>query len=49
MINKDELAEIRLNLVTEAANGLTKHHKALGAIELVDYLLAQLAKDDEEE
>ena len=39
---KDELAEIRQTLVTEAADGLAKHHRAEGAIQLLDYLLEKM-------
>ena len=42
MTNKEELAEIRQNLVLEAADGLAKHHKAQGAIQLLDYLLEKM-------
>ena len=48
-IDKEELETIRQTLVTEAADGLAKHHRAQGAIQLLDHLLAQLAEDDEEE
>ena len=41
-MTKDELAGIRQNLVAEAADGLTKHHKAQGAIQLLDYLLEKM-------
>ena len=48
-MTKDELEKIRQSLVADAAEGLAKHHRAQGAIQLLDHLLAQLAEDDEEE
>ena len=39
---KDELTEIRQSLVADAADGLAKHHRAEGAIQLLDYLLEKM-------
>ena len=47
MIDKESLGIIRQNVVEEAAKGLAQHNKALGAIELLDYLLAQLENDND--
>lgn len=48
-IDKEELEGIRQSLDAEAADGLAKYNKALGALELLKYLLSQLAEADEEE
>jgi len=38
----EELEAVRQNLITESSNALATHHKALGAIELLDYLIGEL-------
>ena len=45
-LDKDELEGIRQNVVNDASKHLAMHNKALGALELLDYLLAELEKDN---
>lgn len=44
----EELEIVRQNLITESSNAWETHLKALGAIELLDYLLAQLQAESED-
>jgi hypothetical protein len=47
-LDKANLESIREQLIDEATVGLAKHNRALGAMELIDYLLAQLAEEKED-